>query len=62
MATYAKKGETIENLIKRFKREVVKGEILTTYRNKEFYLSNGQKKRLKIERSKKRSRAKKKNN
>lgn len=61
MATYAKKGEPIENLIKRFKREVVKGEILTTYRNKEFYLSKGQKKRLKIERNKKRSRAKKKN-
>lgn len=61
MATYAKKGDPIENLIKRFKREVVKGEILTTYRNKEFYLSKGQKKRLKIERNKKRSRAKKKN-
>lgn len=40
-------GETFESLLKRFRKEVTKGGILSTYRRKRWYVSKSEQRRAK---------------
>ena len=51
MATYARKDETVDTLLKRFKKEYAKSGILADFRKHEAYLSPSQKRREKRERN-----------
>ena len=56
LATYAKKGESVDSLLKRFKREVLKSGITAELRKREAYIAPSAKKRLKHEQALKRAR------
>ena len=47
MATIARKDETVDSLIKRFKKEYAKSGILADYRKHEAYVAPSQKRREK---------------
>ena len=47
MAIKARPGETLDSMLRRFKREVMKSEVLKDLRKKEYYVSPSQKRRLK---------------
>ncbi|HEY6347699.1 MAG TPA: 30S ribosomal protein S21 [Bryobacteraceae bacterium] len=49
-------GESIENLLRRFKRQVLQEDILKETKRRSYYLKPGQKKRLKSELARKRER------
>ena len=51
MATFARKDETVDSLLKRFKKEYAKSGILQDYRKHEAYQSPSEKKREKRERN-----------
>ena len=51
MATFARKDETVDSLLKRFKKEYAKSGILNDLRKHEAYQSPSQKKREKRERN-----------
>ena len=51
-------GETLENALRRFKREVLKEEIIKEVKRHAFFLKPGQKKRLKSAMARKRNRKK----
>ena len=51
MATYARKDETVDSLLKRFKKEYAKSGILNDLRKHEAYQSPSEKKREKRERN-----------
>ena len=51
MATIARKDETVDSLIKRFKKEYAKSGILADYRKHEAYVAPSQKRREKRERN-----------
>lgn len=51
MATYARKDEAVDSLLKRFKKEYAKSGILQDYRKHEAYQSPSEKKREKRERN-----------
>lgn len=51
MATIARKDETVDSLLKRFKKEYAKSGILQDYRKHEAYQSSSEKKREKRERN-----------
>lgn len=52
MATYARKDENVDSLLRRFKKEIMKSGITSELRNREYFLTRTQKKKLKIERNK----------
>lgn len=47
-------GESIENALRRFKRQVLQEDILKETKRRSYYLKPGQKKRLKSELARKR--------
>ena len=47
MAIKAKPGETLDSMLRRFKKEVTKAEILKELRKREYYLSPSEKRRRK---------------
>ena len=51
-------GETIENALRRFKRKVLQEDIIKEVKRHSFYLKPGEKKRVKEELARKRSRKK----
>ena len=51
-------GETLENALRRFKRKVLQEDIIKEVKRHAFYLKPGQKKRIKSELARKRSRKK----
>ena len=58
MAIKARPGETLDSMLRRFKREVLKSEILKDLRKKEYYVSPSQKRRLKSAEAQKRAKKK----
>lgn len=51
MATYARKDEQVDSLLKRFKKEYAKSGILNDFRKHEAYQSPSEKKREKRQRN-----------
>ena len=58
MAIKARPGETLDSMLRRFKREVMKSEVLKDLRKKEYYISPSQKRRLKSAEAQKRAKKK----
>lgn len=58
MAIKRRPDETIDSMLKRFKREIVKSEILKDLRKHEYYIAPSQKRRLKSAEAQKRARKK----
>lgn len=54
MATYVRKDESIDSALRRFKKEVVKAEILKDLRKHEYYVAPSAKRRMKHEAAMKR--------
>ncbi len=54
----AKPGESFESMYRRFKKKVVRDEIIPELRKREYYVSPSQKRRLKKEAAIKRARKK----
>lgn len=48
MAVYVKKDESFESALRRFKKEVIKSNILNEVRKREYYIAPGEQRRLKI--------------
>jgi small subunit ribosomal protein S21 len=59
MATYAKKDETVDSLLRRFKKETMRSGITAELRKREAYIAPSAKKRLKHEQALKRANKKK---
>ena len=51
-------GESQESLLKRFRKEVVKGRVLSTYRKKRWYVSKSEQRRLAKQRAVRKARRK----
>ena len=58
MAVRVKSGESFDSLLRRFKKEVVKSEVLKELRKREYYLSPSKKRRKKSLEAQKRSKNK----
>lgn len=58
MAVKRKPDDTIDSMLRRFKKEVVKAEILKDLRKKEFYVSPSEKRRIKSAEAQKRAKRK----
>lgn len=56
MAIKRRPDETIDSMLKRFKKEVLKSEILKDFRKHEFYIPPSEKRRLKAAEAQKRAR------
>ena len=56
MAVKKRPDESVESLINRFKKEVLKAGIIKDFRNKEYYVSPGEKRRRKSAEAQKRAR------
>lgn len=54
MAVIRKKDENLDSMIRRFKKDLIKANFIQEIRKREYYVSPGQKKRLKKEAAKKR--------
>ena len=59
MAIKARPGENLDSMLRRFKKEVVKGGILQDLRKHEYYVAPSEKRRIKSAQARKRA---KKNN
>ena len=55
MAVKKRPDESVESLINRFKKEVLKAGIIKDFRNKEYYVSPGEKRRRKSAEAQKRA-------
>lgn len=55
MAVKARPGETLDSMLKRFKKEVVKGDILKDLRKHEFYVPPSERRRIKSAEAQKRA-------
>ncbi len=51
-------GESQESLLKRFRKEVVKGRVLSTYRKKRWFVSKSEQRRLAKQRAVRKARRK----
>ena len=51
-------GESRESLLKRFRKEVVKGRVLSTYRKKRWFVSKSEQRRLAKQRAVRKARRK----
>ena len=58
MAVDIRPGESQEGLLKRFRKEVVKGRILSTYRKKRWFVSKSEDRRLAKQRAARKARRK----
>jgi small subunit ribosomal protein S21 len=58
MSVTLRTGESQESLLKRFRKEVVKGRILSTYRKKRWYISRSELRRLAKQRAARKARRK----
>lgn len=58
MAIKRRPEETVDSMLKRFKKEVLKSEVLKDLRKKEYYVSPSEKRRLKSAEAQKRARKK----
>ncbi|MFQ5575723.1 MAG: 30S ribosomal protein S21 [Anaerolineae bacterium] len=58
MSVELKPGETQEALLKRFRKEVVKDRILSTYRKKRWFVSKSENRRLAKQRAARKARRK----
>lgn len=58
MTVILRPGESQESLLKRFRKEVVKGRILSTYRKKRWYISKSEQRRLAKQRAVRKARRK----
>jgi len=58
MSVTLRPGESQESLLKRFRKEVVKGRILSTYRKKRWYISKSELRRLEKQRAARKARRK----
>lgn len=58
MAIKRRPDETLDSMLRRFKREVLKSEILKDLKRKEYYVSPSEKRRLKSAEAQKRARKK----
>ncbi|PWH16115.1 MAG: 30S ribosomal protein S21 [Ardenticatenia bacterium] len=58
MTVILRPGESQESLLKRFRKEVVKNRILSTYRKKRWYVSKGEQRRLEKQRAIRKARRK----
>jgi small subunit ribosomal protein S21 len=58
MSVTLRSGESQESLLKRFRKEVVKGRILSTYRKKRWYISKSELRRLEKQRAARKARRK----
>lgn len=58
MTVTLRAGESQESLLKRFRKEVVKGRILSTYRKKRWYISKSEQRRLAKQRAVRKARRK----
>lgn len=58
MAVKARPGETVDSLLRRFKKDVLKSEVLKDLRKHEFYIPPSEKRRIKSAEAQKRARKK----
>ena len=58
MSVELRPGESQEGLLKRFRKEVVKGRILSTYRKKRWFVSKSENRRLAKQRAARKARRK----
>ena len=58
MAIKARPGEPLDSMLRRFKKEVLKSEVLKDLRKHEYYVSPSEKRRLKSAEAQKRARKK----
>ena len=58
MSVSLRPGESQESLLKRFRKEVVKGRVLSTYRKKRWYISKSEQRRLAKQRAVRKARRK----
>ena len=56
MAIKARPGENLDSMLRRFKKEVLKSEVLKDLRKHEYYVSPSEKRRLKSAEAQKRAR------
>ena len=54
-----RQGESPENLLKRFRKQVIRDRILSDVKKKRFFVSNGEKRRLALRKAKRRERRRK---
>jgi len=58
MSVSLRSGESQESLLKRFRKEVVKGRVLSTYRKKRWFISKSEQRRLAKQRAVRKARRK----
>ena len=58
MAIKARPEETMDSMLRRFKKEMLKSEVIKEYRKREYYVSPSEKRRLKSIEAQKRARKK----
>jgi small subunit ribosomal protein S21 len=58
MTVALRAGESQESLLKRFRKEVVKARVLSTYRKKRWYISKSEQRRLAKQRAVRKARRK----
>ena len=54
-----RQGESPENLLKRFRKQVIRDRVLSDIKKKRFFISNGEKRRLALRKAKRRERRRK---
>ena len=58
MTVELKSGESQESLLKRFRKEIIKTRILSTYRKKRWFVSKGEQRRIAKQRAIRKARRK----
>ena len=56
MAVKLRPGESQENLLRRFRKAVIRGRILSTLRRKRYFVSKGEERRIKHKKAMRRAR------
>jgi small subunit ribosomal protein S21 len=58
MSVDLKAGESQESLLKRFRKEIIKARVLSTYRKKRWFVSKGEQRRIAKQRAIRKARRK----
>lgn len=58
MSVELRSGESQESLLKRFRKEIIKTRVLSTYRKKRWFVSKGEQRRIAKQRAIRKSRRK----
>ncbi|MCB0195321.1 MAG: 30S ribosomal protein S21 [Anaerolineae bacterium] len=58
MSVSLRSGESQESLLKRFRKEIIKARILSTYRKKRWFVSKGEQRRIAKQRAIRKARRK----